>query len=460
VEYFVREATMTDIGINKAGIDQNIILGREIGKFGKTITDKEKALALAKVHEGSEIVYKADDGSWQVNEVKEEGLTSGLNDISSTDKADLTLDAAKMKKAGINNAVFSFVDEEADLGTKLRVASDPATYPEVLNQLATGEQPDAAFNNQSEGPVWLFKEIVNYVDPDKDPRLKINVINNPGTNLETIKGLAGDSDPSVRAAIINNPRIPVEMLKEFAKDSDPSVRITVVQNPRTTLETLKVLAKDSDPSIRAAVINNPKTPVEVLKDLAKDPDPGVRTAVINNPKTNTEILQLMENEESSTGKLALAANKNTPYNIIKDLSYDLDPEVRINIAKNPKTPIAMLTEMSIDKASGVRAAIVNNPKTPVSTLKKMENEKSPEVMMALSGNKKTPENVLTNMTLYFYQNEGFLNFDKNPYESFEKEIDFLKNLAANPSSSPKVTEAVKITLEDLEKRIRNYRESH
>lgn len=109
---------MSDIGTNFSGVDQKIILGKEIGKFGKTNKDKENALNLAAQTDGSEIVYQDNNGKWTVQELKEEGVVYGADNLSKKDANDIFMDPKKLKEAGINNPVISYMEDQISFPTK------------------------------------------------------------------------------------------------------------------------------------------------------------------------------------------------------------------------------------------------------------------------------------------------------------------------------------------------------
>jgi hypothetical protein len=218
---------MTDIGVNTSGFNQNLILGKEIAKYGNTEADKQKALSAAKVHTGSEIVYQDKEQNWHVTELKEEGLFSsgplpvgkalsavmldlgltGDSSISDSDKDNMVIDENKLAKAGIYNSTVTYIEDEARFKDRMAIASDPKSSPELL------------------------------------------------------KKLAGDDNGLVRQTVADNPNTSAETLKYGAKDSNFMVRTSVAENPHTPPETLKALSQDSNERVREAAIrtlNNPK----------------------------------------------------------------------------------------------------------------------------------------------------------------------------------------------------------
>jgi hypothetical protein len=97
---------MTEIGINRSGIDQKMIQGKDLGTF----KSEQEALAKAKNLEGSELVYQDKDDKWHVAELKEEGVIYGSDAISGKDISEIELDSGKFKESKIKSATISFVE--------------------------------------------------------------------------------------------------------------------------------------------------------------------------------------------------------------------------------------------------------------------------------------------------------------------------------------------------------------
>jgi hypothetical protein len=217
---------MTDIGINKSGIPQKIILGKEVANTGKGENAREKALKAAQVNEGSEIIYEDKEGNLHVNELKEKDLMTtfieagstvavgallhdypaGTDDLSQKDQAEISLDADKMKKAGIINPVISFVENKAALETKYELAKEPKQEADILKQLA------------AEPYYWL----------------KVDVAKNPNTSPETLREMATSGDypnlPEIRVAIAANPNTPKDIVIGLVADKFPEVTAAAVEN--------------------------------------------------------------------------------------------------------------------------------------------------------------------------------------------------------------------------------------
>jgi hypothetical protein len=251
---------MSEIGLNNPGNDQRLVIGKEVASTGKGPEGKEKALQIAYVKEGSEIIYEDQDNNWYVNELKLED-NSGNKTYLSREKTDsIDLDYSAMIKSGINSVVISFVEEKPDIKTKNRMARDPATAPEVLKILAADKDPDIGENS-----------------PDKYILIRKGVAGNLNTPAETLQRLADDPERMVRKEVAGNKNSSAEILKKLAEDPEWMVKAGAARNPNTLPDVLEKLAIDPESTVREAVAANPATPEKVLKKLAFDPDPLVRS---------------------------------------------------------------------------------------------------------------------------------------------------------------------------------------
>jgi hypothetical protein len=324
---------MCKIGLNTSGIDSNLNLGKEIGKFGKELSDKAKAQQLAKVNEGSEIIYKAEDGTWHVNELEQEGIIYDSNDVSLDDKSEITLDQEQMKKSGVANAVISFVEEKSDYFDNMDVSQDPTTGPEILAQLSH----------------------VDGLDENNKDYVKGNVAGHHNTSPETLEDLADYDNPVVRERVGRNHNTTVETLQDLSEDKKAEVRSAVAGNPNTPVAILKNLATDLNPAVRAEIARNPNTPVEILKEMCFDTDGSVRKAVASNTKVPVSILTSLKNDKDFEVIIALAGNKNTPENILNDIEknsgkgYGSDSKKHLyrTLIKNPSTPEDALKDAKV-----------------------------------------------------------------------------------------------------------------
>lgn len=98
---------MANVGKNFAGVDQNLILEREVGKF-KT---KKEAINSAHENEGSELIYRDKSNIWTVKEIKEEGVLYGSDPLTAEDKDEIEL-VLKTAIPSVKEAMISFVENE------------------------------------------------------------------------------------------------------------------------------------------------------------------------------------------------------------------------------------------------------------------------------------------------------------------------------------------------------------
>lgn len=129
-----------------------------------------------------------------------------------------------------------------DGDTRLHMAGDPTTSPEVLAALA--------------------KDYTSNI-------IREYVARNPNTPVSALKRLAKDGDTSVRSAVAFNTSTPVEILNELASDWYMGVSNNVARNHNATSETMDILAK-SNPDWQTCqdIAENPKTTTETLDYLS------------------------------------------------------------------------------------------------------------------------------------------------------------------------------------------------
>jgi hypothetical protein len=242
--------TDNKIGVNTKGIDKDIILGKEIGKgFGRGSESKQKAMDAAAANEGSELVYEKADG-WHVSEVHEEGLT-GSSTLSKKDSSDIKLYTENLNKLGIKASTISFVEddfkklaEDDDLEIRAKVAKNPATPVEIINELSQSKYytiREAAGSNKSAPP-----EVLIALAGDVDYRVRIAVASNPSTPKDVLSDQAHDglneNPPNpylfkIQQAVAANPSIPVEVLRELFAKGTFNAQLSV--NPSTPDDILK-----------------------------------------------------------------------------------------------------------------------------------------------------------------------------------------------------------------------------
>lgn len=301
---------MSGIGKNTYRIDQNLILGKEIGNFGKSIEDKKKAVEIAKIMPGSELVYQNKDKNWTVSEIKEEGIIYGNDNLYECQKSDIKLDNSKLKEKGISNPVISFVDEESDELVKAKLAYDPQTPKIVLAELAKDNNP-------------LIRAIVA-LNSSTSPVILTNLSKD---NSELI--IPGHQNP-VQEAVASNPKTPKNSLRELAKHDSPSVRAQVGQNENTPLNVIKNLSYDLEKIVRANVALNPKIDIETLKELLNDTDKKVKTNAASNSSIPDDLLKELSNSKNIDIKLGVYFNSKCPQEISKKLRPELEKAVKEN----------------------------------------------------------------------------------------------------------------------------------
>lgn len=134
-------------------------------------------------------------------------------------------------------------------------------------------------------------EFLNYGDSDT----RLHMAGDPTTSPEVLATLAKDYTSSIiREYVARNPNTPVSALKRLAKDGDESVRSAVAFNASTPVEILNVLASDWYMGVSNNVARNHNATSETMDILAKsNPDWQTCQDIAENPKTTTETLDYL-----------------------------------------------------------------------------------------------------------------------------------------------------------------------
>jgi hypothetical protein len=333
----LRGDKMSNIGINSSGIPQDVVLGKELAKFGKDIKEKQKADDLAKMTPGSELVYQDEKGNWTVSELKENGVLYGQDDLSSSDRKDIVLDSAKLKQGEISNPVISFVEDQADDQLKIAYAADKNSSKQVLTLLSKDNSPliraDVAANPSTSPSILSTLAKDDGIDHVNRQQLitrdiQQGVAANPQTPADTLRDLAKDGSAAVRAKVAANRNTPSDVLKSLAWDLDPSVRVGLASNPALGSDLLGQLAKDPDDKVRLNALMNPKVPQEILLEHTKDSSPDIRQMVGVNPSLSKEQLKKLAKEPDLYLKFGIYNNANCPPELRKELKPVLEKTVK------------------------------------------------------------------------------------------------------------------------------------
>ena len=223
---------------------------------------------------------------------------------------------------------------------------------------------------------------------DDDTRL--HLAEDPNTDPNILQELAKDyTSVIIREFVARNPNTPIPALKRLARDGDEEVRSAVAYNKNTTTDILKKLATDYDIMVQDNVADHPNADAEVLDILAHH-HPGWQACqyIAENPKTSSETLDFLSTVTPSHHIFEfykkLICNPKTPHSALARLlndkdshwllaDYSTDPDVldelskicpaylKLNIAKNPNTPAETLNYLLKARSKEVKDAVRNHP---------------------------------------------------------------------------------------------------
>jgi hypothetical protein len=365
---------MTDIGINYSGINQDIVLGEKLGKY-KT---KEEALIKAESVKGSEIIYQNPDQSWTVQEVGEKN-GSETDPLHKTDARDISLDSAKLAKAGISNPSFSLEFNYSDFNK----------YDQTdINEI----EATCTKNN-------FLEMSVNQ---------KVALARNPETDLEILGILANDSDIRVKTQVAKNPNTSPEILRELSTKGankfisykpDDSFSFPFFNGREKDLKEIGIKKQiqsenngisEANNQLKAALAANPKTPPDVLDKLGKA-DAHCRVLVAANPSAPPDFLKgysdaIVPYSGAKDYKLIniIASNKSTPPETLKKLVSVSGDKTQSNVSIALCEALIKNPSLTPDEIKVVRENYTDLMKQKKSELEKITEQQKSEIDKKIS----------------------------------------------------------------------------
>lgn len=317
--YLKLEKGMSDfIGINKTGINQKIILGKEVGRYDT----KEEAEKAATRHDGSEIIFEK-DSKWQVNEIRENGIFFGENNLTKKDKAEITINSSELK-----NFQLSFVEDDYSNFLKLPLIVNPATL------ITDGNSPTKAGTILRQGSPTKdftshFKKLYAAAMTGK------NVIPKEAKNYcyLSVEGLYGNQLPGYMNPNINKLRGAGLQVSDVPIDTGAGVKV----NAKVVYDAIIKAAKESGKKV--IIMGHSKGGVDTTAALSLYPDlkQYVRAVItLQSPYGGTPIASDIVSNPSLLEKVNKVASKAMGANpeSLKDLTY----ENRIQFVKEHPYP--------------------------------------------------------------------------------------------------------------------------
>jgi len=325
------------VGVNYRLVNQDV----HVTKVNKeAYNSKEEAVAAARRHTGSELVYEK-EGKWHVGELVEKGwvFKSHEDQLSNVDASEIQLDPGKLASKGVASAQISFVEED-DSFAYLKLADDPSAG--VRNQLA--ERRD------------LPAEVYTKLARDGNYSVQATVARNPAAPLEARQYLAQNGshmaqkllalnpaarqDPAIKASLSGSYYGDVRQLmvvpdKEISRYSNQFENY--LSETYNQYSALFDLAHSNDYQVRREMSNRADLPSPVYAELAYDSDYQVRRNLSNNPYTSVEALRILSTDSDYQVRRNVAQHPLAhmdPY-IMNRMANDADYQVTRNFAAGP-----------------------------------------------------------------------------------------------------------------------------
>lgn len=225
--------------------------------------------------------------------------------------------------------------------------------------------------------------MVNYDNATRETRLAI--AKDERTSPDLLAQLALDEYAEIRQAVASNPSTPPAILLKLGQELPEQV----VANP---IFTILRLENPESQFARLSLARSSTTPVEILENLAQLPDEEILCATALNPNTPVAILeqfvqnppQIYDYEDPDGTEFerlfaCVAKNPNTPESILIQLVNRAGSSVNYALAENPHTPVGILEKFAQWKNLTMHQALVRNPNAPTAVLEKLAGEQSQEI---------------------------------------------------------------------------------
>lgn len=168
-------------------------------------------------------------------------------------------ESENIKQAALSNKSFTEM-------MQISMASDVKTSEEVLKVLANSHYYIVrnCVASHKECPIIVIE---NFFDK-KDALM--GVASNPNTPIEIIEELLNYDRGIYQEFISCNPSAPPDILEQLSTNLDEDIRLNIVLNLSTPINTINSLVEDKSPSVRLALAKHPYVSKNILSILLKD----------------------------------------------------------------------------------------------------------------------------------------------------------------------------------------------
>lgn len=165
----------------------------------------------------------------------------------------------KVRQVAISNINFTEM-------TQIAIACDIKTSEEILRILADSHY--FIVRNHVASHKKCPTEVIEKFFEKKDALM--GVASNPNTPTEIIEELLNYDRGIYQGFISCNPSAPPEILKQLSTNVDEDIRLNIVLNLSTPINTINSLVEDKSPSVRLALAKHPYISKNILSILLTD----------------------------------------------------------------------------------------------------------------------------------------------------------------------------------------------
>ncbi len=231
--------------------------------------------------------------------------------------------------------------EEGDSENLLKLASDEASYPEMLY----------------------------FLSEDANPEIRTKVAANPSTPMQADKVLSKDAEPSVREAV--GAKAAHRLSELFDDDDQRSFAITILGH----------LIEDEEVRVRRIIAEELKAadgvPLHIIQKLARDIDELVSTPVLHHSPIldDDELISIIQDSASTSQLNAIADRAEVSEPLAECIVETADVEAISHLLLNPSAQIRENTlDQLISSATDVpewHEPLVMRPKLPFGAIRKI-----------------------------------------------------------------------------------------
>ena len=277
-----------------------------------------------------------------------------------------------------------------DMNPRVRqqVVHNPGTPPDSLMQLAI-DYPADVLNNPAL-PVHIASDpaLLGALPYDAiDPLLQENAL--PAHWILAIARRDYYLSSETRLLMARHPNTPAAALRELAASVNQfqtELARALPMHPACPADVLQTLATHADASVRVEVARHDSTPPSCLPLLLSDADTHVRRAVQTHPQAPLDLIALLRRSGIDPVYTPATESPEPLTTAEQQRLCTLGPSIRERLAQAPSAHPEVLTQLTHDESRLVQCAAARNPNTPLPALRQLVKTSRLAIQQAVFSN--------------------------------------------------------------------------